>query len=161
MLTLVGSHTVIPVGFKAGVNGNYTITCSELNSFTTAVYTYLKDLACNTLTDLNQSASYSFTATTNDNVNRFQLLFAFSPLNISNNILHQCSIYANDNIIYINSNEQMQQIAVYNTLGQLIKTIENTNGLVSVNMNGNPTAYYVVRVVTNKNVYSEKVLIKN
>ena len=159
-LTTIAQHPVVPVAFKAGVNGNYTITASELNSFATTTYVYLKDLKTNTIIDLNQNASYTFAATTNDNADRFQLIFAASPLGISDNQIQNTSIYSNDNNIYINSNETVKQISIYNTLGQLVKTIENTNGTIIVNMNGNVDGYYIVKVITNKNVYSEKVLIK-
>jgi M6 family metalloprotease-like protein len=161
MLTSVAEHAVVPVGFKPGVNGIYTITVSNLNSFTLPTNAYLKDIANNTLADLHQNSSYSFSATTNDNANRFQLLFSALPMNISDNILKNISIYAFDNSIYINSNEPIQQINIYNTLGQLIKTIENTNGKVAVNMSEYADGNYIVKLITNKDVYSKKVFIKN
>ena len=159
MLTSIADHSSIPVGFKPGVNGNYSITVSDLNSITSTTYTYLNDLKTNTLTDMNQNATYTFTAITNDNANRFQLLFAASPLSVSNTVLQHTSIYAFDNSIYINSDETVQQISIYNTLGQLIKTVENTNGKTIVNMKNYAASYYIVRVVTTKNVYSEKVFV--
>ncbi|NVN94312.1 MAG: T9SS type A sorting domain-containing protein [Bacteroidetes bacterium] len=159
-LTTIAQHSVVPVSFKAGANGNYTIHASELNSFATTTYVYLKDLFTNTITDLNQTADYTFAASTTDNANRFQLLFALSPLSISDNVIENTSIYSNNSSIYVNSNETIKQIAIYNTLGQLIKTVANTNGKAIVNMKENAVGYYVVRVITNKNVYSEKVLIK-
>jgi len=113
-------------------------------------------LKTNTLTDLNQNATYTFT---NDNANRFQLLFAASTLSISNTVLQNTSIYTFDNSIYINSDETVQQINIYNTLGQLIKTIGNINGKSIVNMKNYAASYYIVRVVTTKNGYSEKVFV--
>ncbi|MFZ4401340.1 MAG: fibronectin type III domain-containing protein [Bacteroidales bacterium] len=159
-LTNVAQHSVVPVGFKAGVSGDYTIKASDLNSFATPTYVYLKDLASNTITDLNQNSNYTFTASTNDNANRFQLLFALSPLSVSNNTILNTSIYSNNTTIYINSNESIKEIAIYNTLGQLIKTVANTSGTISIEMGENAMAYYIVRVVTTKNVYSEKVLVR-
>jgi hypothetical protein len=159
-LTSITDNTMIPVGFKAGVNGDYTIKVSDINSFTTPVYTYLKDMATNTLTDLNQHATYTFTASTTDNANRFQLLFVASPLSISNKVLQNTSIYAFDNVIYINSNETIQQISIYNTLGQLLKTVEKPNSKTVISMKEYAVAYYIVKVVTTKNVYAEKVMVK-
>ncbi len=159
-LTGVSNQLIVNVGFKAGENGNYTITASGLTSFATTTYVYLKDLTTNSLTDLNQNATYSFAATTNDNADRFQLIFALSPLGISNNGILNTSIYANNNIITVNSNENIQQIAIYNTLGQMIKTFANTQSAMIIDMKDYATGYYVVRVVTDKNVYSEKVLIE-
>ena len=159
-LTGVNSNLVVPVGFKAGANGMYSITASGLNSFSTPTYVYLEDLTNNTITDLNSTAMYSFAATTTDNADRFQLIFALSPLSISNNVKENTNIYSYDNTIYVNSNENIKQIDVYNTLGQLIKSFENKSGSIVVNMNGNVEGYYIVKVITNTNVYSQKVLVK-
>ncbi|MFZ4400638.1 MAG: GEVED domain-containing protein [Bacteroidales bacterium] len=159
-LSTVAQNAIVPIGFKAGVNANYTIKASNLSSFSTPTYVYLKDLATNTITDLNQNSNYTFAANNTDNANRFQLLFALSPLSISNNATLNTSIYSNNNSIYINSNESIKSIAIYNTLGQLIKTVANTSGTITVNMKDNAMGYYIVKVVTTKNVYSEKVLVK-
>jgi hypothetical protein len=161
-LNSIAQHPIVPVGFKAGVNGDYTINASELKSFTIPTYIYLKDLFTNTLTDLNHTSSYSFTATINDNADRFQLIFASSPLGIiNNNVIQQTSIYSNNHDIFINSNESIKQIIIYNTIGQLIKKIENVEkGNTVINMKDYAMSYYIVKVITNHNVYSEKVLIK-
>ncbi|MFZ4399671.1 MAG: hypothetical protein ACOYO1_06535 [Bacteroidales bacterium] len=160
MLTSIVDHSTIPVGFKAGVNGNYTITVSDLNSFTSPCYSYLKDLATNTITDLNHNTTYTFTASTSDNTNRFQLLFAASPLNITNYNTQNTSIYAYNNSIYINSKEAILQICIYNTVGQLLKTVEKANNNTVISMKEYTAAYYIVKVMTAKNMYIEKVLIK-
>ncbi|MFZ4399435.1 MAG: T9SS type A sorting domain-containing protein [Bacteroidales bacterium] len=160
LLTSVADHAVIPIGFKAGVNGNYTISVSDVNSFISPTYTYLKDLKTNTLTDLNQNATYTFTAASTDNTNRFQLLFAATPLTISNASIQLCSIYAYENKIYINSNESIQQINIFNSLGQLVKSIGKTNGKAIISMKEYASAYYIVKVVTEKNAYTEKVFVK-
>ncbi len=154
------NNTIVPIGIFVPANGNYTIEASGLNSFAATTYVYLKDLTTNAITDLNQNAMYSFAATTTDNADRFQLIFALSPLAISNNEAENTSIYSYDNTIYINSSENIQQIAVYNTLGQLIKTFENTKGKVTIDMSRYTTGYYFVKLVTSKNVYSQKVIVK-
>ena len=65
------------------------------------------------------------------------------------------------NTLYINTNEQtIKQIAIYNTFGQLIKTVTPTNSNMCINLSGYSVGNYIVRVVTDKNVYSEKVLVK-
>ena len=159
-LPTLSNNLTVDVGFKAGVNGLYNIKASELNSFSTPIYIYLKDLKTNTLTDLNLHPLRVFSATTTDNANRFQLIFATTALAISEQVSEVTGIYSYNNTITINSNENMKEIAIYNTLGQLIKTIGTSNGTVKVDMNGNPMGYYIVKVITDKNVYSEKVLVK-
>ena len=159
-LTAISNNLVVPVGFKAGVNGNYTIKASELNSFAPSTYIYLKDLSSNTLTDLNQNASYSFAAATTDIADRFQLIFAYAPLGISNNSAQNTGIYSYENTIFVNSSEHIQSIAIYNALGQLIKSFANASAKMEIDMKGQAMGYYIVRVVTDKNAYSEKLLIK-
>jgi len=150
-------QVIVNVGFKAGVNGNYTFKANGLNSFNTTAYVYLKDITENIITDLNQNPEYSFTASSNDNANRFQLIFALSPLEISNKEMLNTCIYSFDNNIYINSNESVKQITIYNPLGQLIKTVSNDTRTIHINMKEDASAYYIVRVVTTKNAYTEKV----
>ncbi len=158
-LTTTTDHSIVPIDFKAGVNDTYTLHASNISSFANTIV-YLKDLSTNNMIDLNQNASYTFTANTNDNLNRFQLIFSLAPLGISDETIQNTAIYAYDYSIYVNSNESIQQISVYNTLGQLIKNIENSNGNIKINMEGNTSGYYIVKVVTAKNIYSEKVMIK-
>jgi hypothetical protein len=159
-LTTIAQHPVVPISFKAGADGNYTIHAANLNSFSSSTYIYLKDLKTNVIKDLTQNANYTFAATTNDFADRFQLIFASSPLEISNKIIQNTSIYSYENTIFVAGNEAIKQISVYNTLGQLIKNYTNMDANCSISMKGNAAAYYVVKVISSKNVYTEKVFIK-
>jgi len=156
-LTTIDQHSIIPIGFKAGVDGNYNIHVSNINTFNDNTNVYLKDLATNTITDLRQSSDYHFTAIPNENANRFQLLFQSPQLGISNNIIENTSIYSYNNAIYINSNETIKEIAIYNTLGQLIKILDNKNGKANFTMDA--STIYLVRVITSKTVVSKKVFV--
>ncbi|MFZ4398612.1 MAG: M6 family metalloprotease domain-containing protein [Bacteroidales bacterium] len=75
-LTNVTQHPIVPIGFKAGINGTYSITVSEMTSFIPTTYIYLRDLKTDIVTELNQNTIYSFTATINDSANRFQLILS-------------------------------------------------------------------------------------
>jgi len=158
-LTSIANHPIITVGFKSGVNETYTIKSSGINSFSVPTYVYLKDMLTNSITYLNQYSVYSFTAGINDNANRFQLMFTSTPLEVTNNNIANISIYANGNSIYILSNESIQQITIYNTLGQILKCYNNITGNYIVNMGDYTPAYYFVRVISSKKVYLEKIFI--
>ncbi|MFZ4399455.1 MAG: cohesin domain-containing protein [Bacteroidales bacterium] len=158
-LSSTSGNPVVPFSFKAGVDGNYTITASNLNSFTTPTYIYIKDLFTNSIKDMNQYPDYSFAATVNDNANRFQLLFASAPMQISDNNNENTSIYIFDNSIYINSDDKLQHIEIYNILGEIVKTLESTNGKIIINMHAYASAYYIVKLQTSKNVFTQKVFI--
>ena len=159
MLTSMADNTTIPVGFKPGIDGDYTIKVSDLISFSVPDNIYLKDMFTNIITDLNQHSTYTFSSFVYDNANRFQLLLSTEALGISDSKIQNISIYANDKLIYINTNETIQQISIYNSLGQLLKTSENMKGNTKINMKAFASAYYFVRVITAKNVFCEKVLI--
>ncbi|MEI8203348.1 MAG: hypothetical protein WCH34_10080, partial [Bacteroidota bacterium] len=70
----VNSTVTVPVGLKVGANTNYTITASDIESFNTS-NVYLEDLKLNKMINLNEKATYTFDANTNDVVNRFMLHF--------------------------------------------------------------------------------------
>ena len=79
-LTTVTEHPLVPIGFIAGVNGNYTITASILSAFIPTAYIYLRDLNTKIVTELNDNTTYSYTATTNDSSHRFELIFSLQKL---------------------------------------------------------------------------------
>ncbi|MFZ4399669.1 MAG: T9SS type A sorting domain-containing protein [Bacteroidales bacterium] len=79
-LTNITQYSSVNMDFKAGVNGNYTITASVINSFSPQTFIYLKDKFTNTITYLNQNPAYTFTASVNDSSNRFQILFSSLPV---------------------------------------------------------------------------------
>ena len=159
-LSTVFQNPFVSIGFKAGINGIYTIHASELSSFSSNSYFYLKDLTSNFIMDLNQNDTYTFFASINDNENRFQIIFAASPLDIFDNKVKNTNIYSYKNFIYVNSNEVIQQINIYNIQGKLIKTINNITRNFVTDMNETDAGYYIVRVTTSKNIYSEKVSLK-
>jgi hypothetical protein len=155
----ITTSTAVPIGILVPTNGNYSITAEGMANFSMCTAITLEDLKTNTTQNLLQNPVYSFTAATTDNANRFVLHFATS-VGVNENGKTNTGIYAYDNNIYVNANEQIKQIAVYNTMGQLIETTNNVNGLQKISMNGHATGYYIVKVITDKNVYSEKVLVK-
>ena len=159
-LSTVSQNPVLPLSFKAGIDGNYTFHVSGLSNFSSSIFIYLKDIFTNSITDLNQNSTYSFTASINDNANRFQIIFSSSPLEILNNAIQNTSIYSIDNTIYVNSNETIKQISIYNTFGQLVKNIENINGNFVINMNENAYGCFILKIITTTHIYSEKLIVK-
>jgi hypothetical protein len=69
-------------------------------------------------------------------------------------------IYARDKSIFVNCSQKAKQVYIYNTLGSLVMMQNDVTGLKRFHMENNPNAYYFVKVVTENNVYSEKVLLK-
>ena len=69
-------------------------------------------------------------------------------------------IYSRNKNIFVNCSQKANQIYIYNTLGSLVMMENDVTGLKEFYMNTNPYAYYFVRVVTDYNVYTQKVLLK-
>ncbi|MCX6231634.1 MAG: T9SS type A sorting domain-containing protein [Bacteroidetes bacterium] len=155
----IGSSVVsIPMGFVAGDATNYQLTFDGINTFNCSSIT-LEDLKTNTTQNLMQNSVYNFTSTSGDNVNRFIIHFN-SAVGVGEVNKVSGSIYSYGNDIYVNSSETVKQISIYNTIGQLIYTVNNPIGLFKYSLNGNTTGYYIVKVITDKNVNSEKVFVK-
>jgi hypothetical protein len=159
VLPVINNNVVmVPVSFVAGSASDYKLTADGINTFNCSSITLL-DLKTNTTQDLMSNPVYNFTASASDNVNRFQLYFN-STVGIGENNQTGSKIYSYGNDIYVNSTDAIKQVSIYNTIGQLIYTVNNPQGSFKYSLNGNSTGYYIVKVITDKNVNSEKVFVK-
>jgi hypothetical protein len=159
VLPVINNNVVmVPVSFVAGSASDYKLTADGINTFNCSSITLL-DLKTNTSQDLMSNPVYNFTASASDNVNRFELYFN-STVGIGENNQAGSKIYSNNNDIYVNSTDAIKQVSIYNTIGQLIYTVNNPQGSFKYSLNGNSTGYYIVKVITDKNVNSEKVFVK-
>ncbi|NVN96078.1 MAG: T9SS type A sorting domain-containing protein [Bacteroidetes bacterium] len=148
----------VNVGFEPKVDGNFTITAGDIQSFNAASSIILQDLKTNTTQDLRSNPTYTFTASTVDNVNRFKVLFDLSVVGINNVNAVANTIYSFENSIYIKTTEKVKSVSVFNMLGQEVENIQQpTSNVLTINQT---SGYYTVRVITEANVYSQKVYIK-
>lgn len=160
LASLSNSNMSITLGFEPKINGNYTFTASELSSFNSISKILLEDTKENTTQNLLANQTYNFSATVNDNINRFILHFIVSSIDINESKNSNANIYSYNNQIYVSSNEKINQINIYNALGQLIKTVTSDEASLTINMNNFTSGIYTVSVTTINNTYSEKVFIK-
>jgi len=70
------------------------------------------------------------------------------------------SIYSFDNTILVNCREEVKQILLYNSLGTLIGSDQHINGLKKFEMGSGVSQYYFVKIITQNNVYTQRVLLK-
>ena len=152
----------IPIGFKAGVDGKYSITASQLESFAPATAITLEDLKLATTQNLSQNPVYNFVAEKNDNSARFLLHFgsAFGMEEDPKDL--PFTVYSSGNTVYIaNASASLIQghIYVYSTLGQTVLQEKIAGGnLTTISLNVS-AGYYLVKVVTDADVYTTKVFI--
>ena len=79
---------------------------------------------------------------------------------INQSVDSKFNVYSFNKNIFVDCKEEAEQIFIYNSLGSLLKYETNVNGLKKFDMNNVVSAYYIVKVITQYNVYSERVLLK-
>ncbi len=154
------SQTIIPIGFKVGVNETYTITASGMGTFPAGTDLYIEDLLLGKNQNLTVNPVYQFTATTTNPVHRFNL--HFSPLTgMAGKSTGNLNIYSSENNVYVNIPMELHgEIVIYDLLGKEVKrqSIEsNTLNKVSLNTQ---LGYYLVKVMGDKTTVSGKVFIQ-
>ncbi|MDD4968323.1 MAG: hypothetical protein PHT07_02725 [Paludibacter sp.] len=130
------------VPFKEKSNANLTF-CFTTSPYPTKVAQYISGL--NTVLTSNATNSFSKASITALN----QTLTSYGV-----------SIYSKDKNILVTCSQKAKQVAVYNTLGSMIMMENNVIGLKKFEMFNYPNEYYFVKIVTDNDVYTQKVLLK-
>jgi hypothetical protein len=132
----VQNNPDIPVAFAPTENGMYNLSASEFDGLKQQTGIYLEDLKTEIITDLIENPSYSFAASTSDDINRFVLHFikpeASGITTVDGN--NGLSLYPNPNngkfiISLTDELEGNATINIYDVLGHCIISKE-VNGLV-------------------------------
>ena len=153
-LGAVSENRIIPLSFKGGKDGNYTITANGTEAFTNVI---LQDLKTGVFQDLKTNPAYSFFSTTSDDANRF--LIRFGPVGIDPVEKGNNGIYTYNNILCIN-NPGESTVEVFNMIGQKMVTERTHNDLLYKIKLDEATGYYVVRLTSGQKVITEKIFVK-
>jgi len=155
-------NKIIQVGYRVGAAGEYTIDVTNMESFVEPVTIYLKDLMTGEMINVTDQSSYTFAASPEDDIIRFELHFT-TTVGIEDQLENSnIYIYSNDNSVYVRNNMPSEGgiINVYNISGTEILTSQlediPLNKIDLVVKSG----FYVVQVTTDNEVYSQKVFIK-
>ena len=161
MKEIEGNETV-PVHFTVGIDGNFTMHISGIESFPADLPIYLEDKQDNVFQDLRENADYNFTGTVLDEQDRFVIHFS-SPLGIDelgNNKMEGIHIYAWNKSIFVNIPFKFKgTIEVYDLLGKKIVSqtgVEGKNEFQLLNAQG----YYVVSVIGENGLKTQKINIR-
>jgi len=156
----------IPIGFQTPeTSGVYTINIPEF-AIEDLTEVYFEDIYEEETFDLSTGLTYSFTSDKGEFDDRFRIKFSIDN---SSTIVDDISdekpeiqIFSNRDAIYLKSatNDALTGvIKVYNTLGVVVKTVNNKKeGLVEINPESQ-AGYYIVILKSKYGVYTEKVLI--
>ncbi len=154
---------IVPLNFETGIQSEYSITATGLESFSDPLSIVLEDLLENTSQDLLENPVYEFSASPDDDEERFLLHFNEATLLDEFFSSNEVEIYSHKKFVYIknNSSESVKgEMSIYNILGQKIysETLPNIS-LNRINPNCR-TGNYIVRLQTGNNVYTQKIFMK-
>jgi PKD repeat protein len=150
---------VVQLGFECGVNGQFTFTAGDIESFTDYTPIYLEDTKEGIIRKLNDNPVYTFTHSPLDDNNRF--ILHFGEVNGVGDIsTGGVNVYSNKNTVYVMKPADFNGIVfIYDMLGQEIIIQKATGeGLMSIPVT-NGTGYYVVKVQSDEKLVTRKVLI--
>jgi hypothetical protein len=143
----------VQVGFKAGVSGSFTISAIEINDISNV---WLEDTFTNEFTNL-ATDSYTFAYAVGESDNRF--IVHFTPMAVPENVENVTGVYSFGKEVFVTVKENTKgTIFIYNLMGQEVSTtaINGSSNVISLDKSG----YYVVEVLTNESMVTQKVFIK-
>jgi len=156
-LTSTSEHPIVPLNFKSGQNGIYTLNFEGCDQFNTVI---LEDLQSGIQKDMKTNTVYQFSALSTDNPERFLIHFALNQNSIKTYDAASILIYSWDGNIYINTMENIREINIYNILGQQIINLSGNKNTIHRIQITDKSSYFIVKVVTDNNVYNKKLFVK-
>lgn len=159
-------NDIIPLGYKITNSGTYSIAIDALDGiFNDSQNVYIRDKTLGIDHDVKVSP---YTFTTNSGVfnDRFELVFKTNALETNEPGFVKPIIYFtnNNNVLNIKNNNTtiIKSVLVFNLVGQIIEkfTIDPINQEnIELPLNTVATGTYLLKIVTTKGNYSEKIII--
>ena len=144
-----GEMGEMPVSFKAGENGTYTMVFTSSNvSFN---YLHLVDNMTGADVDVLANPSYTFEASTTDYASRFKLVFATGSSDGDS-----FAFYSNGNFIVSNEGEAVLQVV--DVMGRILSS-ETIEGSASINVDA-AHGVYMLRLINGNDVKVQKVVVE-
>ncbi|MBV6880815.1 Ig-like domain-containing protein [Epilithonimonas ginsengisoli] len=150
---------VIKLGFKASVSGNYTITITDKEGvFSESQTVYLKDRYLNKVTNIS-TESYVFATNEGQYEDRFEIIYRFTEtLGTDNSVKKGIEIYKDTQNFIVRSDENLENISVYDAVGRLIFNIKNAKKEVLINKTDLSEGMYIIKANSRNTTMTKKVL---
>jgi len=146
----------IPFTFIKNEGDNFSINV-ELENVSETVY--LLDKKTSIDHNLSTNPVYAFTASTNDDPNRFEIHFGVVGINESNND-NSLNAYVYGNRLYVMNTAGKANLQLFDLQGRLVQSnVLNGTGLQSQSVDL-PAGVYVARVNDEKSAKSVKLVIE-
>ncbi|MFZ4399451.1 MAG: glycosyl hydrolase family 28-related protein [Bacteroidales bacterium] len=153
-LSSVFMDASIPLGFKAGIDGNYFISAVYDKSIGSIL---LEDLKTGISQNLSLDSNYLFYGQTNDNQDRFLLHLSYC-VNTETNAEIPFVNYSKQKFNVFNPWGDKTTLSIYNINGRLIHFCEINKGYFNFTHNLSK-AVYIVKIMNEQNVYIKKVVV--
>jgi len=150
------SVTFTPTPIGGGTNPTYQWFVNSVAVSTTPIYTYIPANGDVIYTMMTSNAPCASGSPAQSNSVTMSIVITGAGEVGDAKIL----IYSEDKDIFVNCSENAKQICIYNTLGSMVKIENNVTGLKRFYMNTSVNAYYFVKIVTDRKVYTQKILIR-
>lgn len=149
----------VQLGIKASVSGNYTIGVTDkegiFNSYQTIL---LKDSYLNKVVDLKEG-SYVFSTSAGQFEDRFQIIYKNSgTLGTDNSVKQGIQIYKDLQNFVISSQDNLDEVNVYDALGRLIFSSKNAKKELLISNTNFPEGLYIIKARSGNTTLTKKVL---
>ncbi len=160
---------VVPLGYYVATSGlsDFTLSVTNLDDFMPEQAVYLVDKELEITVDLREQSSYTFTPSTVQSDQRFELVFNNSVTTdiddettsvSSRNVLiyavkQEATVKVTDEVLA----QSDRLIEVYNISGQLVKQVELDSAVITFNLPQNNTIY-IINVKAGGASYQQKVV---
>jgi hypothetical protein len=155
----------VPLNFKCGAEGDYTIEAADIETFENGTEIWLEDLKTGEdWYNLVQHPVYTFSGSPSDLQERFIIHF-FGPAGVEDNPVADAKsiqIYSWQHDAYVvnRGTETVKEYIAYDMMGRELQRGSLPNSTVNKIPVGNVSAYYIIKVITKEgNVYNGKVYI--
>jgi len=150
---------VVPLGFKAGTDGMFTITANGMNSFSGFTPIYLEDITTGIVTNLRTNPVYTFTSSKGTFNGRFRVWFG--AVDIEEPGQNSLMAWAAGQSVRVLIPENQQGVVeIFNIHGQKVASAEaKISGILDIPYQGSPQALFV-RFTTDYTQLSCKVITR-
>ncbi len=153
-LASVAANPTIPIGFKAGVDGNYKISVNYDHSLGTIV---LEDLKTAAFQNMTFNADYAFYGQQNDNQNRFLLHLSATGIKEYNTESPDI-FYANQSFTIFNPWNGKTILNIYDVSGKLLQSSAVKKGIAVYHFKTSQ-GVYVFKLINENQIFVQKLIV--
>lgn len=152
-------NDIIPLGIKITYPGIYSIAIDEVDGlFSDYENIIIKDNYLNTEHKLTDGI-YNFATADGTFNDRFELVFRQTPLSIINQDSTSTFAMIKDHILHIQSNQDIQEVQLFDLTGKLIKTYSEIEQKNITDSFLNPNGVYLAKIKLTNGAHVTKKLI--